>query len=185
MSNILTGAASTVAGFSSVAFNLDKALAILGLMERQGVSYGLGCKAVPLAASPPTYARPDGSRCEQIDCSGFHRYVLYHAAGGVTAPDGSFTQCEWYDAQGFKRHDVPGPNSAVYLQGMAPGYVYACFCKTGARGETIGHTWFCAFINGGWWTLESHGGKGPSSRPHDTPVLARICTTLFPIAKVS
>lgn len=187
MSNLLTGSKSPIPGFSALSFDLSKALSILHDMEASGYDYGLGSKC-ELSSSPPVSVPAPGKDDPSVDCSGFHRYVVYHcsggANGGIILPDGSIVQNDWYAAHGFKHHIVPGENSPCYLQKIDPAYVYAAFCKTGTRGERIGHVWLIAHINGAWWTLESHGGKGPNSRRWNTPILAKICTDLYPIAKV-
>lgn len=186
MSDVLTGPRSTVPGYASVPFDLGKALAILHMFEHDGCQYGLDCKPVDYPASPPVCrdysGRYGGGTVDRIDCSGLFKYVLLHAAG-LEVPDGSVNQNDFLGAHGFKRHDTAGPSDAQYLRGLDRGCVYACFCRAGDRGEAIGHVWLVAWVNGAWWTIESHGGAGPSSRPYDTPVLAHIVTQFYPIAR--
>jgi hypothetical protein len=162
-----------ITGYSSLSISKGKLLSIVHLMQAMGVRYGLGAKAVPLSASPPTFAPPG-----HVDCSGFARYAFYHVCN-LTVPDGSSNQNDYLKSQGFKHHAIPAPGD--YTTNLDPTIVYACFCRAGTRGETIGHVWFIVNIRGTWWSVESHGGVGPNSRLAITPVLERICTDLYPL----
>ena len=162
MTTILVGAASSIAGFSSLAFDVPKMQSILHLCEHDGTEYGLGCKPDPLAASPPVFVDEMGSfgggTINRCDCSALHRYLAFHCAG-VEIPDGSINQNDWYAQNGFKHHAIA--EGEDYTQNLAPNVLYACFCRTGTRGETIGHTW----LGLAGWSYESSGGVGPHSRP--------------------
>ena len=173
-SSILTGKASTVAGFASLDLDVGKLLDALRACEARGVVYGLGSKAAEHAGQkyvfdyPPTFG--------SVDCSGWSRWAIYHATGGaLLIPDGSANQNDWAGQQGFKHY---GPDKAhvTYqsIGGNKDNYLRMAFCRASAS-ETIGHVWFT--LNA--FTLESHGGVGPSSRPFDTPVLERIISDLY------
>ena len=186
--NLLTGTNSTIPGFSSMPFDIGKAISIVHYFSGRGVVYGLGSKARNLDAPiDETFQFAPGQDCapKSIDCSGMKRLLLRRCSGengtGVLCPDGSFTQNEWMASTGFKHDIIPAPFSPDYLQNLNPRYVYDCYCKTGSRGERIGHTWLLVNINGKWWSLESHGGHGPDMRPWDTPILAQIVTDIYPI----
>ena len=59
MSNsILTGKASSVAGFASVALDVGKLLDALRACEARGVSYGLGSKAPEHTSGPYVFDYP-------------------------------------------------------------------------------------------------------------------------------
>ncbi len=133
-----------IPGYSSLSISKGKLLSIVHMMQAMGVRYGLGAKPVPLSASPPTFV--PNLRC---DCSGFFRYCLNHACG-LTIPDGSSNQNDWLNANGFKHHVIAAPGD--YTKDLDPAIVYACFCRVGTRGETIGHVWFIVHVNGGWHT---------------------------------
>ena len=182
MTQILTGDQSAIPGHSSVPFDCSKLPSIVHYMQAaQGVVYGLGSKPLPLPASPPTYNVADGQSDPSSDCSGFARYAFWHATGGIEMPDGSVCQNDWLAQNGFKHDVIPAP-VPLYTDGLDPKYVYLCFCRAGTRGETIGHVWYIMFVHGQWWTFESHGGAGPSSRLASTLILAHICTDAYPIA---
>ena len=173
-SPILTGNASTVAGFASLDLDVGKLLDALRACEARGVVYKLGAKAPEHSGQkyafdyPPTFG--------SIDCSGFFRYAVYHATNGaLLVPDGSANQNDWAGQQGFK-HSGPSVAHAAYqsVGGNKDGYLRACFCRA-SPAEPIGHVWFA--LNA--FTLESHGGVGPSSRAWDTPVLSRIVSDVY------
>lgn len=188
MSLIQTGTASSLPGFSSLAWDAGKMKAIVqGLTG--SVAYGLGCKPNPLPASPAVFqdemGRYGGGTVRRVDCSGLHRYLAFHCtlndagAGGLVLPDGSVNQNDWYGENGFKHHVIA--KGEDYTNGLDPDVLYACFCRTGSRGESIGHTWFGL----GKQSYESSGGTGPHSRPLTADVLVRICTDVYAIARIS
>jgi len=175
--SIVKGVASTIPGFPSIEIEIGKVRSILHYMQAAGIHYGPkpGGKVIPITSSPPTCV-PAGN----LDCSGFHRYVLLHAAG-LLLPDGSVNQCDWYAAEGFKHHPIPGPDDPAYLQALDPDVLYACFCRQGSRGESWGHVW----LTFGGWTYESHGGVGPDSRRFDSPILSHIVTDVYAVARLA
>jgi len=188
MSFFLTGSDSTIPGFTSVPFDLNKAIATEKYLESIGYIYGLDSK-ISLDNSVPPICHPAvGKHNPSIDCSGFFRYLLYKASyGKVVVPDGSYTQCDYLINNGFKHRTTSKENDPAYLNGLDKNYVYACFCRTGQRGETVGHVWVLFWNTklGKFMSLESHAPDGVSSRLYDTPVLSRIVTDFFPIAKIS
>jgi len=185
MTQILTGAASTIPGYSSLPpFDISKPLSIIHYLQAMGWEYGLGCKFVDIAASPPQghdyMGRYGGGDVDRVDCSGLARYMVNQATGGIVAPDGSSAQNDYCAAQGFKHH-----SHDEYLTNMGAGYLYWCFCRAGSRGETIGHTWLAwKHSDGRFWTAESHGGSGPDVRPASTPILTEIVTDFYTVAKI-
>ena len=174
---IVTGNASTIAGFSSMSYDLDKLHAILALMEYRGTTYGLGSKVADLNASPPTFITPGGSPTNTLDCSGFQRYAMLHCAG-LLMPDGSVNQLDFLAGKGFKHHSIASGEN--YTDNLAANVLYLCFCRTGSRGEGIGHIW-AVYGGQNGHTAESYGGVGPGSRSPQTPVLVRIATDVFAI----
>ena len=171
---IVTGNASTIAGFSSVSLDVGKLLDALRACEARGVVYGLGSKAPEHSGQkyvfdyPPTFSA--------IDCSGWVRWAIYHATGGVLLiPDGSANQNDWAGQQGFKHYGPSAAHTAYQsVGGNKDNYLRACFCRA-SPSEPIGHVWLL------WnaFSLESHGGVGPSSRAWDTPVLSRIVSDVY------
>ena len=179
---LLRGSDSTIPGFTTMTFDLQMAIQIVKNLVTSGYQYGLGSKIELSAAQPPHCLVAPGQHNPSCDCSALQRYLVYRCSG-ITIPDGSFTEDDWYRDNGFKHTAVPAPNSPVYAD-MNPAFLYSCFCRTGTRGEKIGHVWFSYIVNNVWMTLESHGGRGPDSRPRDTPVLKRIVTDIYPVAKI-
>ena len=175
MSNsILTGKASSVAGFASVALDVGKLLDALRACEARGVSYGLGSKAPEHTSGPYVFDYPPTFNA--VDCSGWIRWAIYHATGGaLLIPDGSANQNDWAGQQGLKHY---GPDNAHVMYqsvgGNKDNYLRVAFCRANPT-EPIGHVWL--LFNG--FTMESSGGVGPHSRPFDTPVLERIITDLY------
>ncbi len=175
MTNLLTGDASTIPGFPTLDIDIGKLHDALAVCEHDGVTYRLGAKA-PQRQGFPTFDYPPAFR--QIDCSGFARWAMYHAtAGQALMPDGSMCQDDWAQAQGFKHHPIA--QGQDYTAGLEPDVLYLCFCRTGSRGEGIGHIWA---VYGGF-TFESHGGVGPSARSPHTSVLVRICTDVYALKR--
>lgn len=123
-------------------------------LQAAKISYGLGAKA-SLNVEP--------EKITKIDCSGYLRYLLYHITkhevniqGG-----GSWWQNKWCKDVGLEVVDY---STAAELDGwLRIGY----FAKP--AGMAAGHIWLV--LNGS--TLESHGGKGPDSRPWDTAKLVK------------
>ena len=180
MNTLLKGAKSTLPGYPSLPVDIGKLHDALAVCEHDGVTYELGAKAAqhpapPIFDYPPTFST--------IDCSGFARWAMYHAtAGQVVMPDGSVNQNDWCAAQGLKHHAIA--EGQDYTSGMGLNVLYACFCRAGSRGEGIGHVWYVAGTGSQLWTLESHGGVGPSTRLATTGVLMRICTDIYALASI-
>lgn len=176
MTNLLTGAASTIPDFPTLDIDIGKLHDALAVCEHNGVTYRLGAKA-PQHQGFPVFDYPPAF--DQIDCSGFARWAMYHAtAGQVLMPDGSMCQDDWAQAHGFKHHAIAAGQD--YTVGLDRDVLYLCFCRTGSRGEGIGHVWY---VVDGKWTLESHGGVGPSARSPQTSVLVRICTDAYALKR--
>lgn len=111
-----------------------------------GVGYGLGSKIEPLS-------KQAGEGISLVDCSGFVRWVIYHAANGLTIPDGSVNQHDWADAQKFKQSDFAG--ALQHDNG-----VRIAFLRPQDTLEHVGHV--VLIVNG--QTAESHGHHGPDRR---------------------
>jgi hypothetical protein len=118
-------------------------------MQEADVGYKLGAKArfkTPLAA------------IDDIDCSGFVRYAIYHATDGqVQMPDGSWNQDDWCKGQKFQVVDYRS------TAGTEDGLVRVAFLHT----PPVGHVWLV--LDGE--TIESHGGAGPDRRDWHTKIL--------------
>ena len=172
--SILTGKASSLPGFNSVALDVGKLLDALRACEARGVSYGLGSKAPEHTSGPYAFDYPPTFNA--IDCSGWVRWALYHATGGaLLIPDGSANQNDWAGAQGLKHYGPDAARSAYLSNGGNKDHALRlCFCRASAS-EPIGHVWMLRNA----YSLESCGGHGPTSRPWDTPVLSRIVTDLY------
>ena len=91
-----------------------------------------------------------------VDCSGFVRWLLYHALGQPPVfglPDGSVQQHEWVQAQGFTPCDAKDGHLLDDVTRIA-------FLPPEATTEGIGHVLIT--LNG--VTHESYGHHGPGSR---------------------
>jgi len=128
-------------------------------------SYGLGFKIVPLSQQAPDVIGRNaaGIPDKKVDCSGFVRWCLFHAAG-VEIPDGSVTQHEWCQSQGYAQGTVADGHKT-------DGIVRLAFLTPDASGEGIGHVMIV--LNG--QTFESHGGKGPDSRAWGSQAFMSKC----------
>ncbi len=85
--------------------DLDNLESLFSDLQRQGVNYGLGAK--PEGGSDPRNGRRWNTRSnghlstrpstiDNLDCSGFIRYLLFKATdGGLVIPDGSQMQRGW------------------------------------------------------------------------------------------
>jgi len=63
-------------------------------------TYGWGFKIIPITLQAPEIegTNPDtGATGREIDCSGFSRWTIWHAAG-MLLPDGSMEQHQWAEA---------------------------------------------------------------------------------------
>lgn len=135
-------------GFDTLPIDRQKLLDGLAKCKSVPVHYGMGSKAHEPFSFPPDFTR--------IDCSGFVRWLIFHATGGqVLIPDGSYIQADDFQKYGFKK--------GLYADAAnKDNHVRICFHRPGGRGgDGIGHVWIV--LNGE--TLESYGGHGPGSRP--------------------
>ena len=113
------------------------------------IGYGLGSKAPSLSSNPDAISR--------IDCSGFVRYVMFKVCG-IVIPDGSWNQNDW--AKKAPLPEVSYSGKAAESDGM----VRIAFL-TQNKHRKVGHVWLV--LN--QWTIESHGGVGPSRRQRRWP----------------
>lgn len=114
------------------------------------------CMALPvryeMGAKPPSVLKvPIGTM--KCDCSGYARWLLYHAThGALLLPDGSWNEYAALLADGFK------PSAAANTV-LHDGHVRVCVHIADERDET-GHIWIV--LNGR--TYECYGGHGVGSR---------------------
>lgn len=116
----------------------------------------MDCQAIPvrykMGAKPPHIeAVPIGT--DKSDCSGYMRWLLYHAThGALLLPDGSWNEYAALLKDGFK--PSLAANAAAH-----DGHVRVCIHVADNRDET-GHIW--TVVNG--VTYECYGGHGVGSR---------------------
>ncbi len=138
---------------------LQRLTGYLAECQARKTRYGLGEKAHVLTAYPPDYA--------EIDCSGWARAAIAYASepsGVVILPDGSVNQHEWCEAQHLK---VSSPDALT----LHDGYLRIAFIVPTVQ-RLIGHVYLAR--NG--MTYESHGGRGPDSRPVTSEIEGgRLC----------
>lgn len=146
--------------------DLGKFNACAALLIAKMVRYVFGGKANPISLNPPTL--PDGG----IDCSGFMRWLVYHATDGkVDIGDGSYDQGENLRGRGLKLTD---PANCA----LEDGHLRICIHHPDDLDST-GHIW--AVRNK--VTTESYGGHGPGHRAwnarlrsgHTLNQLATLC----------
>lgn len=136
----------------------SKIVALTVEMVAAHFAYGLGAKIVPLQLQDAALIGTDesGNKVKEVDCSGFVRWVLYHATAATgeafAIPDGSAAQHEWFESNGFK---LSGNSDA----GRKDDVIRIAFLTPEAGGG-IGHV--VLILNG--FTMESHGGHGPDRR---------------------
>lgn len=132
------------------------------------VAYGFGSK---VRFKQPGFQL---SSIRAIDCSGLVGLLVYYGCGkkdlSPMFPDGSYNQRDWLLARSKetgsvihrvnKYSDIANDPSKLYLCTLNPIYEHGRMVKAG-------HVWF---VNDGF-TMESHGGTGPSERPYNTPIL--------------
>jgi hypothetical protein len=137
----------------------SKLIALTHELMAAGFRYGLGAKIVPLSLQAPDIygTAEDGSHVPEVDCSGFVRWAVFHACGGLEIPDGSANQHDWFDDKGFKASNYDGAL-------LDDGIVRIGFLSPSDTSEGIGHVMF-AYAG---WTCESHGGNGPDRRQVST-----------------
>jgi hypothetical protein len=121
-----------------------------------------------LGAKPPSLTC-DTAQIQQIDCSGFSRYILARASvQKLILPEGSQNQLAWCLSEGLHRIN---PYSDVALAASDPSRLFIAFLTPGSDG--IGHVWLLRSKSGEMRTRESHGGGvGVDSRPWDNPRIA-------------
>jgi len=143
--------------------NLNLLDEIMAHMMGRGVGYKLGAKAPSLGC--------DTLAIEQIDCSGFVRYVIARCSG-VIVPDGSQNQLDW--ARG-------NLNPSSYKYAAHGEGLYICFITPHIGKEWPRHVWL---MRQGY-TRESCGSQGVTERPYNTPILIDNVSATFdlPCAK--
>lgn len=122
-----------------------KLQALTSSLINAGVKYGLGKKAEPLGLQAGEFDR--------IDCSGFFRWVIYHACNHLVIPDGSANQHQWFEVNGFKQSDF---HAALANDGI----LRVAFLSPQDSNEHIGHV--LMILNGR--CFESHGSTGPDDQ---------------------
>ena len=132
-------------GFSVAPVDIPYLLKLMALCVAAHVRYLMGGKAHDLDIVPLDTG--------EIDCSGFMRWLLYHATrGALLMPDGSCNEGDDLAALGFKPTD---PQNCA----LADGHVRVCIHIADEKDDT-GHIWL-AYLSR---TMESHGGVGVSAR---------------------
>ena len=129
--------------------------ALTGELVSSGFTYGLGDKIVPLSCQWPNITSAPNAK--QVDCSGDACWILYHlTAGGISLDPENMNSSDlhqWCEGQGFDTCEV--------ADGHLRDSRLRMWFLTPEQGGGIGHVLFTC--NG--QTFESHGGKGPDSRP--------------------
>lgn len=138
---------------ASFAFpTLDIDLAVLKRIHNRcvvsGNQYGFGDKVDISAAS-------DEVAGEDVDCSGYVRWLLYRATGNkFDIKDGSWIQHDYVRDLGFKTSTIQAAN-------LKDGALRIAFLAPGALGpKRPGHVALILDDR----TMESHSGTGPNSR---------------------
>jgi len=109
----------------------------------------------------------DSAEWTRTDCSGYVRWILHRASlDKPIMPEGSANQRDWCLQKGFKPTDYSNT-------GELDGRLRISFLP--ARRGKAGHVWLC--WNGR--TIESRGGRGPTRRAWDTPVLKNQVAITF------
>jgi hypothetical protein len=131
----------------------------LGVLQRihrrcvvSGNQYGFGSK-VDISDSSDEVAGED------VDCSGYVRWLLYRATGNkFDIKDGSWIQHDYIKDLGFKQSTIQAAN-------LKDGALRIAFLAPKALGpKAAGHV--ALILNDR--TMESHSGTGPDSRDWDT-----------------
>ena len=132
-------------GFDTITVDIPYLKALMAQCVAAGVRYLMGGKARDVKAVPLD--------THEIDCSGFMRWLLYHAThGALLLPDGSFMEGQALALDGFKPSD---PANCANTDNRVRVCIHVADDK-----DRTGHIWLC--LNG--VTYESHGGVGVSSR---------------------
>lgn len=138
--------------YPSLAIKAAKIVALTDSLITAGLRYRLGAKIDPLDLQAPELV---ANHIGEVDCSGFVRWVIYHATGqpaNFDFPDGSVQQHEWIEAKGFKLstyEDAHNDDGIVRIAFLTP-----------EDGGGVGHV--LLIVNG--QTCESHGSHGPDHR---------------------
>jgi len=147
---------------TEITLPIDVRLLLSTEKEMEGIAYKLDGK-VPL--SEPI------EQIDNIDCSAFVRYVLYHATFKRTIlPDGSWNQEQWCKESGLPRETYA--NTMLCDGAVRIAFLYG----------KIRHVWLV--LDG--LTLESYGGHGPGRRAwnHSHLIHAGACFRLTPQTKL-
>ena len=126
-----------------------------------GIRYHWGAKPVTNQPLPTT------DRIRMSDCSGWTQYLL--ARQGITIPEGSYEQMEWFQKQG-----LPLLTADQYRSRLWRGSPLIVAFIVPVTGEHEGHVWFAHGdpTNGaGYVTAECYGCVGVGERPYNTRIL--------------
>jgi hypothetical protein len=136
---------------ASIFVNNNKLTEFLNQMMDGHVGYHLGAKVEPLSKDPKAV--------NQVDCSGFVRYLVYKVCNLVITSGGTWWQNEWCKShlQSEANYKCAGQRDGVIRIGYFPK----------PSGLAAGHIWL--ILNG--MTIESHGHTGPDRRAWNTSVL--------------
>jgi hypothetical protein len=172
--------------------DLDKLERDFGQLQRQGVAYGYGAK--PEGGSDPRTGRrwnPNStgrlstpvSTIENIDCSGFIRFLLYRATeGALVIPDGSQPEREWCEQKhsaGLLHKIAHYADTNAYITNER---LFIAFIKPWTNGcGQIGHVWLVGQFDEDIdaETMESYGGHGVGSRPWSSRTLRREVYSVY------
>ena len=135
---------SSAFAFPTISFAGSKLQALTKSLMDAGVRYRLGAKAVPLSLQAGEFSA--------IDCSGVVRWAFFHGAG-ITIPDGSAVQHQWFEENGFKESDF---DSGL----LEDGVLRIAFLAPNDSIEHIGHV----LLIYNKMCYESHGSTGPDGR---------------------
>lgn len=129
---------------------IDAIKAFLQACRDAGVTYGRKAgNKVPFHGARP------GIDFKHVDCSGFVREAVWRpTTPHLNIIDGSVRQHDWIRSSGFERS-----TRADTLQ--RDGVIRIAFLRPQDSPSGIGHV---AFVHDAF-TIESHGGVGPNSRP--------------------
>lgn len=153
-----------------IPIRLDRLRELHAEAVRRRIKYSLGAKAPSLDAPLKSI--------RAIDCSGYVRLLLHQASGSVwVLPDGSVQQREWAAKAGL--HKLAQYADVEYAAEDG-SRLFLCFLAPGAIHKgAAGHVWLCLSDGHAMRTIESRGGKGPSSRAWDSAVLAQHCSAAW------